>query len=112
MRFFYPDKVEQFKKEFIQPANQFPEFNRLEILCFVEAFREFDLNGNGTIDVYELYLALQEMGQGCTKEEIMQLMNQVDPNRTFELSFTQFLQVINHFFLYACGFFLLNLINR
>lgn len=93
MRFFYKDKIEEYKKTFIEPAKDFPEFSRLEMAIFIEAFHEYDLNNNGTIDASELKLVFKAMGQGSSDQEVKSFMDKVDPKQTGELSFVQFLQV-------------------
>jgi len=49
-----------------------------EIESLTLAFLMYDLDGSGGIDVYELKLALQSMGQNPTEEEILELMGAID----------------------------------
>jgi hypothetical protein len=45
MRRNYPEKKKEFEKKFIVPSSEFLEFSRPDIEVFVEAFREFDIDG-------------------------------------------------------------------
>ncbi len=50
--------------KFYEEARPFAEFTKDEISVFLESFRQFDLDGNGSIDANELGVAFKSMGQG------------------------------------------------
>lgn len=72
----------------------FPEFSKSEIDVFIQTFRNFDLDGNGTIDAKELSIGLKNIGQGLTSEEQKQLMKKIGKEENDILEWPDFLQVI------------------
>ncbi|KAH3854087.1 hypothetical protein DPMN_096626 [Dreissena polymorpha] len=61
-------------------SNQNPEFDLLE------AFRIFDRDGNGTFDRKELKRFLTSMGEQLTDQEVDELFDQLDTDRSGTLS--------------------------
>lgn len=59
-----------------------------------KAFMMFDKNGNGTIDVQELKLALKALGQDPTDEELFVMISQVDEDGSKEIEFVEFVRAI------------------
>jgi len=51
MRKFYPEKLEAYKKKWFEPAKKFPEFSEKDVEVFIQAFRAYDLDDIGSIDV-------------------------------------------------------------
>jgi Ca2+-binding EF-hand superfamily protein len=94
MRNFYPWKLEDYKKKYLEPAKVFPEFNEEDIAVFADAFREYDLDGSGSIDVHELGEAFKKMGQGATEEKLKQIIAEVDDNGNGELEWPEFLSIM------------------
>jgi len=95
MAFCYPEKRVKFVKEFYVPARDFPEFTKAEIDGFIQAFKDFDLDGSGTIDSEELQKVLQYLGQGSSAEDIKKLQDLVG---TDQIRWPQFLQVLRHLY--------------
>jgi Ca2+-binding EF-hand superfamily protein len=60
---------------------------------FIEAFREFDVDGSGTIDTSELLAAFKSMGQGCTPDQAKKLISKYD-NDGNGVDFENFLKVL------------------
>jgi len=61
-----------------------------------EAFLAFDKDKSGTIDVWELRLVLEAMGQKPTEEELFQMISEVDENMSGSIDFSEFLKVIEN----------------
>lgn len=61
-----------------------------------EAFIKFDTDHSGTIDVWELRLVLEAMGQKPTEEELFQMISEVDENMSGSIDFAEFLKVIEN----------------
>jgi Ca2+-binding EF-hand superfamily protein len=66
MREDYGFKREDFEKKFLSAGSQFPQFSEEEIQILVEAFREFDADNSGSIDIHELRQLFNEIGQGIS----------------------------------------------
>jgi hypothetical protein len=98
MRKFYPSKLEDFEKKYYEPAAKFPQFDRDSIAVFIEAFREYDLDGSGSIDEKELALAFKSMGQGVSKEKIQQIIKEVDSNGNGVIDWVEFLQIMDNLY--------------
>jgi len=60
----------------------------------VEAFRDFDLDGSGDIDVHELKSAFEQMGQGCSEEKLKQIINEVNDNGGNTIDWPAFLKLM------------------
>ena len=56
-----------------------------------DVFKHFDSDGSGSIDVDELGEVFRAMGQDLKKEELQQLMDQVDDDGSGEMEFDEFL---------------------
>jgi Ca2+-binding EF-hand superfamily protein len=65
-------------QKFYEEARPFLEFTKEEIGIFLESFRQFDLDGNGSIDANELGIAFKSMGQGCSPDQLKQIIKEVD----------------------------------
>mmetsp|Transcript_1951 Transcript_1951/g.1749 ORF Transcript_1951/g.1749 Transcript_1951/m.1749 type:complete len:149 (-) Transcript_1951:96-542(-) len=61
-----------------------------------EAFKAFDTDGSGSIDVWELRQVLEAMGQKPTEEELFQMISEVDEKMSGSIDFAEFLKVIEH----------------
>ncbi|XP_059535000.1 centrin-2 [Myotis daubentonii] len=79
-----------------QPKRMTPklEFNAQQIQELRQAFDLFDTDSTGTIDVRELKVVLRAMGFEPKKEEIMKMINQVDPEGTGKMNFNDFLTLM------------------
>jgi len=94
MRNFYAQKRADFEKEFYGAAKNFPEFSKDDINVFAAGFREFDLDGSGSIDVDELGPLLKALGQGYNAESLQGVIDAVDEDRSGAIEFPEFLQVM------------------
>jgi Ca2+-binding EF-hand superfamily protein len=82
-----------FRKQFLEPAKEFPEFSRNDIDAFILAFKEFDLDGNGSIDAHELGLAFEIMGQGVHPDQLKKIIAEVDSDGNGTIEWVEFLAV-------------------
>jgi len=94
MRKFYPHKRQDFEKEFYGAAEKFSQFSREDIDVFIQSFREYDLDGSGTIDDHELDLAFKSMGQGASPDKIKSIIKEVDANGNGVIEWSEFLQIM------------------
>ena len=93
MRDDYQFKREEFESKFLAAASDFPQFDSDEIEILVEAFRTFDEDNSGSIDIHELKALFQEIGQGCTDAELKRLMDKYDADGNGTLDWKEFLNV-------------------
>jgi Ca2+-binding EF-hand superfamily protein len=98
MRNFYPERRAEFEKEFYGAAKNFPEFDKEDIDAFIEAFREFDIDGSGSIDLNELEIGLKYMGQGFTRDQLQRIISEVDSDGSGEIEWPEFLEVMRRFY--------------
>jgi len=94
MRNFYPSKLAEYEKKFYEPAKQFTEFTKEDIDVFVETFRNYDLDGNGSIDARELEEAFKKMGQGASKEKVEQMIKDADDDGNGTVEWVEFLGIM------------------
>ena len=59
-----------------------------------KAFTNFDLNGDGVIQIDELRQALQDMGHKPTEEELYHMMNEGEEKGKCQISFDNFMSII------------------
>lgn len=97
MRMLYPHKKVELRKEFYEPAVLYPEFTKEDITVFIMIFREFDEDSSGSISAAELDKAFKSMGQGCTPEDIQQIINTVDADNSGEIE-CESIDMTWHFF--------------
>lgn len=69
------------------------EFSSEEIEAFIDAFKKFDLDGNGSIDSKELQTVVKDMGENIPAAEIQQQINEVDLDKSGTVEFNEFLVV-------------------
>ena len=62
-----------------------------QILEFKEAFKLFDKDGGGSIDVDELKEAMEALGQSPDDEELQTMVDEVDEDGSGEIEFDEFL---------------------
>lgn len=55
-----------------------------------DAFKEFDLDGNGTIDKDEFSLFMQKLGYRPTSVELQEMIDEVDKDRNGKIGFDEF----------------------
>ncbi|CAG9331244.1 unnamed protein product [Blepharisma stoltei] len=56
-------------------------------------FSQFDKDGTGRIDRFELRVVLEQMGQKPSEEELFAMINEVDDGNTGKIEFYEFLKV-------------------
>ena len=56
----------------------------------LEAFHAFDKNGNGTIATEDFGTVLRSLGQNPTEEELEDMINKMDTDRTGTVNFQEF----------------------
>ena len=63
------------------------------------AFREFDLNGDGSISKTELADVIKVLGSTATQEEVDDMISKVDRDGNGEIDFREFMKLMesNHF---------------
>lgn len=61
---------------------------------FKEAFKLFDRDGDGTVDVDELGTVMKSLGQEPTEQEIRDMISEVDNDGSGSIEFPEFLQLM------------------
>lgn len=79
-----------------QPKKLTPklELNQQQIQELRQAFDLFDTDSTGTIDVREIKVVMRAMGFELKKEELMKMINEVDPEGTGKMNFNDFLNLM------------------
>ena len=91
--------------DYYSEAKRFPEFSGEQINTFIEAFKSFDLDGNGSIDAKELGIVLRNLGENVSATELQSQIDQVDTDKSGAVEFGEFLQVNNNnYFIYSFFF--------
>ena len=72
--------------------------NEEQITRCKNIFNQFDKDGTGRIDRFELRVVLErifhsELGQRPTEEELFSMINEVDENNTGKIEFSEFLKL-------------------
>jgi len=77
-------------------ASKYPEWSRDVVDEFYEAFKNYDLDGNGSIDAKELKTILKGLGQeNITDLEIKKQIAEVDTDKSGTIEWPEFLRVIH-----------------
>ena len=61
---------------------------------FKEAFKMFDEDGSGDIDVVELGKVFTQLGQNISEAELEDLIKEVDDDESGQIDFGEFLQLM------------------
>ena len=85
-------------KLYLPLKNKMMILNEEQISKCKSIFSQFDKDGTGRIDRFELRVVLErnsqlEMGQKPTEEELFSMINEVDENNTGKIEFYEFLKV-------------------
>jgi len=59
-----------------------------------QCFREFDINGDGTIDRKELDNVFKSMGKSFTKEELDRMISLADKDQSGTIDYEEFVKKI------------------
>jgi calmodulin len=69
-------------------------FSKEELAKFKEQFSLFDEDGDGTVNTKELGTVLRALGQNPTKQEIQEMINEVDDDGSGEIEFAEFCKLM------------------
>lgn len=95
----YPEKKGRFVANWIVPAlEQYPEFSALDLHTFAVTFRTFDVDGSGSIDADELTAVFKQMGQGASKDDVQELLEQFDADNSGGIEWLEFLEMMRFFY--------------
>ncbi|EFA79541.1 actin binding protein [Heterostelium album PN500] len=72
------------------------EFSEQDIQHYIEVFKKFDKDGNGSIDVQELESITSDLGEKIPHVELQAQINEVDHDGNGAIEFGEFLEVIKH----------------
>jgi calmodulin len=59
-----------------------------------QAFKVFDKDGNGTIDVAELKLVMQQLGEPLNDQQLADMMKEADLNGDGQIDFQEFCKLM------------------
>jgi Ca2+-binding EF-hand superfamily protein len=66
-----------------------------EQLCdYMEAFKFFDKDGNGSIEMKELQYVLKRLGVEPTTQEVKEMLDMIDTDRSGTIEFPEFLNML------------------
>ncbi|EGZ15453.1 hypothetical protein PHYSODRAFT_510020 [Phytophthora sojae] len=71
------------------------EFSREELEQMKQQFSDFDTSGDGSIAASELTVLMESMGISATLEEVQELIDKVDENRSGELEYHEFVRLVS-----------------
>lgn len=80
--------------DFHAQAKKFSQFSREEIDTFIDAFKQFDADGNGHIDARELGVILESLGQKTSAQDLQKAIDEVDTDKNGTIEWVEFLQII------------------
>ncbi|KAG7401527.1 hypothetical protein PHYBOEH_000585 [Phytophthora boehmeriae] len=69
------------------------EFSLEELEQMKQQFSDFDTSGDGSIAASELIVLMESMGIKTTLEEVQELIDKVDDNRSGELEYPEFVRL-------------------
>jgi len=98
MRIIYAAIRDEFELEFYGPAKDFKEFSREDIDAFIIAFREFDADGSGSLDTKELAAIFRYLGQRCSQEQLLHVLDTYDTDRSGTINWIEFLHIMRDFY--------------
>ena len=70
------------------------ELNKEQIEEIKDAFSLFDKDGDGTITTKELGTVMRSLGQNPTENELQEMINEVDADKSGSIEFTEFLNLM------------------
>jgi len=77
-----------------QHINQVTDLSQEELKQCKVFFKTFDKDSNQCVDIWELRLALEALGQNPTEAFLEKTMNQLDTNKSGTLEFNEFLKAL------------------
>jgi len=81
--------------DFYSQAKKYPEFSRDQVDVFIQAFKQFDSDGNGHIDARELGQIFESLGQKQGPRELQKAIDEVDTDKNGTIEWIEFLQIIS-----------------
>ena len=79
--------------DFYGIAKKYPQFNKEQVDTFIEAFKQFDQDGNGSIDVKELGTVLKNIGENVDTMTLKKHIAEVDTDNSGAVEWGEFLEV-------------------
>ncbi|KHN85551.1 Calmodulin-like protein, partial [Toxocara canis] len=70
------------------------EFTAEELQEFAQAFKMFDKDGNGTMNIKELGVAMRTLGLNPTEEELLNMVNEYDVDGNGKIDFFEFCKMM------------------
>lgn len=70
------------------------EFTQEELQEFAQAFKMFDKDGNGTMNIKELGVAMRTLGMNPTEEELQNMVNEYDVDGNGKIDFGEFCKMM------------------
>ncbi|XP_060084905.1 calmodulin-like, partial [Ylistrum balloti] len=62
----------------------------------LEAFKVFDMDGNGFIDKHELRYTMRRLGENLSEEDIKEMFKEADLNGDGMIDFNEFTRLLHH----------------
>jgi len=81
-------------RQFTNSSNGEEEFTAEELQEFAQAFRMFDKDGNGTMNIKELGVAMRTLGLNPTEEELLNIVNEYDVDGNGKIDFGEFCKMM------------------
>ncbi|KAG5178068.1 EF-hand domain family [Tribonema minus] len=75
------------------PATEFSEFSRKEITEYTAAFRTYDVDKSGTLNIEELKRMMEKLGHPQTHTALCAMMREVDQDHDGEISQREFFSI-------------------
>uniref|UniRef100_A0AAF5DQZ8 EF-hand domain-containing protein n=1 Tax=Strongyloides stercoralis TaxID=6248 RepID=A0AAF5DQZ8_STRER len=81
-------------RQFTSSSNGEEEFSLEELQEFAQAFKMFDKDGNGTMNIKELGIAMRTLGLNPTEEELLNMVNEYDVDGNGKIDFGEFCKMM------------------
>ncbi|KAI1732992.1 EF hand domain-containing protein [Ditylenchus destructor] len=81
-------------RQFTNSSNGEEEFSVEELQEFAQAFKMFDKDGNGTMNIKELGIAMRTLGLNPTEEELLNMVNEYDVDGNGKIDFGEFCKMM------------------
>ncbi|KAK0399324.1 hypothetical protein QR680_002994 [Steinernema hermaphroditum] len=81
-------------RQFTNSSNGEEEFSPEELQEFAQAFKMFDKDGNGTMNIKELGVAMRTLGLNPTEEELLNMVNEYDVDGNGKIDFGEFCKMM------------------
>ncbi|KAI6224573.1 Calmodulin-like protein 3 [Aphelenchoides besseyi] len=81
-------------RQFTASSNGDEEFTNEELQEFAQAFKLFDKDGNGTMNIKELGVAMRTLGLNPTEEELLNIVNEYDADQNGKIDFGEFCKMM------------------